>query len=90
MTLFGSLCDGCYGEGSYVVGYDPDRGEVTERCCLGPDFAYDPAALATLAHNLAVAGALCRAFALGWDGRIRYSIDGWDVWMPNVAGKAAP
>lgn len=106
MSLWGTLCDNCFGAGEVVVGYD-GWSEIHEPCCLGPDFAYDPASLATLAHNLAVAGALCKAFALGYDlavvthrlaaTRPRDALDHYDrweqasgSWFPNVNGKAAP
>lgn len=49
--------------------------------------------LANLAHNLAIAGALCRAFALG-DRWGFWTSDPYDCspqpWRPNVDGKAAP
>jgi hypothetical protein len=60
---------------------------VDGRCILGFEVGW----LATLVHNIAVAGAMCRAFTLG----SKYADDLWDVdmigkhWRPGC-GRTAP
>lgn len=69
-----------------------DEAEVRCGKCGGWSNPHVWHVLATLAHNLAVGGALCRAFKLG-DRHGLYTTDPYfytPPWRPNVDGKAAP
>ena len=87
-------CHGCNGSGVQYA----DRGGG----CPEPDYCDEcggigacgvGSQMATLAHNLAIAGALKWSFDLGWDrgnDAERYRPRDNPSWIPNVDGKPAP
>jgi hypothetical protein len=90
-------CSGCNGSGEQCA----DRGGG----CPEPDWCVEcggvgacgiGSQMATLAHNLAIAGALTRAHALGFPRMFTVTrggetYDDWEMrWEPNAKGRAAP
>ncbi len=80
----------------YALGYLAGRNtRDTHRSCV----TVMCESLATLAHNLAIAGALCRSFELGEVSDGGTCMLGWHPerfecddrpWRPNINAKAAP
>lgn len=81
-------CERCDGTGIEYFGHDPDW--CGECGGTGEDHI-DLSPLATLAHNLAIAGGLCAAFELGrqfcW--RAMVGLPAAEDWRPG-SGRAAP
>lgn len=81
-------CDGRGDDAHLYAGGAPDPDFCPDCGGVGTEFVD----LATLGHNLAVAGALCGAFALGdrWGFWTADPYGAEPPWRPNTAGRPAP
>ena len=86
-------CNGLGDDAHLYAGGAPDPDFCPDCGGVGTEFVD----LATLGHNLAVAGALCKAFELGDEHgyRVGVAIVTLDSpspapWRPNTAGRPAP